>query len=59
MRALNFNEDTQEIIEYVMTQFRLADEGDAKAQDYLNYLQDYEGDLFEDAQADYLIATYG
>ena len=59
MRALNFSEDTQEIIEYVVTQFQLADEGDAKAQDYLNYLQDYDGDLYEDAQAEHLISTYG
>jgi hypothetical protein len=59
MQALDFNRETEALLDYVVKQFQLADEGDRKAMEYLNYLQDYDGDLFETAQVDYMIANVG
>ena len=53
MRALQFETDNAKLIDYVVKQIRLAREGDADAEDYINYLWDHDGDLIEEALEDY------
>lgn len=53
MRALDFNTDTPDIINYIVDKIHLAESGDADAIRYIEFLWDDDPDMLDTAYEQY------